>query len=155
MIVTRKRHVFAAVAALCFASPVLAADNPKVTQEVIALARAEWAAENANQPAAQQLAAAADDYTEFNADRPVRLDGKAAILVDRDAQADGNNSVSQLMDAKVQTYGDTAILTYSFVGVHKNKDGTSKATNGKSTRVYARIDGKWMLVHGHFSSITG
>ena len=70
-----------------------------------ACCRAPWAAEVAGKSAAEQMADTADDYTEFNPDYPVRLDGK----------------------------------------VSPNK--------AKSTRVYSKISGKWMLVHANFSPV--
>ena len=54
-----------------------AGDDPKVAAEVMALARAQWDAEVAGKSVAEQMADTADDYTEFNPDYPVRLDGKA------------------------------------------------------------------------------
>jgi ketosteroid isomerase-like protein len=51
----------------------------------------------------------------------------------------------------VQVYGDAAILTYNFVGVLRDKDGKTESSVAKSTRVYAKIGGKWMLVHANFA----
>ena len=50
----------------------------------------------------------------------------------------------------MQVYGDTAILTYNYVGISLAKDGKTKNVSGLSTRVYAKINGAWKLVHGHF-----
>ena len=44
--------------------------------DVIALAKAQWAAELANAPAAKVMETVADDYTEFNPTYPTRIDGK-------------------------------------------------------------------------------
>ena len=44
--------------------------------DVIALAKAQWAAQMANAPAAKVMETVADDYTEFNPTYPTRLDGK-------------------------------------------------------------------------------
>ena len=57
-----------------------------------------------------------------------------------------------MLNPKVQVYGDVAILTYNFAGVEKDKDGETKPTRAKSTRVYAKINGKWKLVHANFAS---
>jgi ketosteroid isomerase-like protein len=56
-----------------------------------------------------------------------------------------------MVNQKVQVYGDTAILTYNFVGVSRDKDGKVTPSNAKSTRVYSKINGKWMLVHANFA----
>ena len=130
-----------------------AGDDPKVAAEVMALARAQWAAETTGKSVAEQMADTADDYTEFNPDFPVRLDGKA--LNSRLSEAigsDGSKSlVGDMQNAKVQVYGDTAVLTYNFVGVSRDKDGKVSPNKAKSTRVYSKVGGKWMLVHANFA----
>lgn len=138
-------------AAALIAMPASAADNPKVTQEIIAIVKAQWASEIAHAPAAQQLSAVADDYSEFNPDYSVRIDGKPTAVAMADLLGEPFTVFGEMENAKVQTYGDTAVLTYNYIGLLKNKDGTTKAVNGKSTRVYVREAGKWMLVHAHFS----
>jgi ketosteroid isomerase-like protein len=143
-------------AALILASgPVRSADDPKVAAEVMSLARAQWAAEVAGKSIAEQSANTADDYTEFNPDYPTRIDGKA--LADRltmAADSDGSKSlVGEMANPKVQVYGDTAILTYNFHGVRQAKDGKTSPSVAKSTRVYAKMNGKWMLVHANFAPI--
>ena len=55
---------------LMIGAPVQAADNPQVAAEVMALARAQWASEIANEPMAQQNVSLAEDYTEFNGEFP-------------------------------------------------------------------------------------
>ena len=66
--------------------------------------------------------------------------------------SDGTKTLAaDMVNPKVQVYGDTAILTYNFVGVSRDKDGKNSASAAKSTRVYAKIDGKWMLVHANFA----
>jgi ketosteroid isomerase-like protein len=52
----------------------------------------------------------------------------------------------------VQVYGDVAILTYNYVGINKDKDGKFQPVRAKSTRVFAKQSGKWMLVHRNFGS---
>jgi ketosteroid isomerase-like protein len=145
------------VGAFAFAYTIsaFAGDDPKVAAEVMAAAHAQWAVEMAGGPIADEMATVADDYTEFNADYPVRLDGKATNgKLYAATELDGTKPVAaEMMNPKVQVYGDVAILTYSYVGVNQMKDGKTKAATGKSTRVYARQNGQWKLVHAHFSSV--
>ena len=143
------------VIAFVCATAAFAGDDPKVAAEVIAAARAQWAVETAGGPIADEMATVADDYTEFNPNYPVRLDGKTANAKLYEASAkDGTRPVAaDMMNPKVQVYGDIAILTYSYTGVNQTKDGKTKASTGKSTRVYARQNGQWKLVHAHFSSV--
>ena len=132
-----------------------AGDDPKVAAEVMALARAQWAAEAAGKSVADQMVDTADDYTEFNADYPVRLDGKALnSRLSEATNSDGSKSlVGEMQNAKVQVSGDTAVLTYNFVGVLRDKDGKVSPNKAKSTRVYSRVGGKWMLVHANFAPV--
>ena len=49
---------------------------------------------------------------------------------------DPNQTVgAEMLNSKVQVYGDVAILTYNFAGLKKNKDGETKPKRAKSTRV--------------------
>ena len=132
---------------------VLAKDDPGVADQVMALARAQWAAEIAGKGPGDQLVAVADDYTEFNSDYPTLLVGKAMALKMLGVAQPTTPLFSDMQNARVQVYGDTAILTYNFAGIGKATDGKIKANTAKSTRVYVRQDGKWMLVHANFAPV--
>lgn len=97
----------------------------------------------------------ADDYTEFNAEYPTRLDGKALNMKLGEAAAtdSGTPLVSEMVNAKVQVYGDVAILTYNYIGAGWNKEGKVESDKAKSTRVYVKMDGQWMLVHANFAPV--
>ena len=145
-----------AIAFACaYASAAFAGEDPKIAAEVMAAARAQWNAQAAGGPQSEEMATVADDYTEFNADYPMRLDGKTANskLYEASEKGGGMPIAAEMMAPKVQVYGDTAILTYSYAGVSQTKDGKTRADTGKSTRVYARQNGQWKLVHAHFSSV--
>jgi ketosteroid isomerase-like protein len=143
----------ALAAALLVSGPASAGEDPKVAAEVMALARAQWAAEINGKSVAEQSVSTADDYTEFNPDYPVRIEGKAHANQLAEALAsDGSKSLAgDMVNPKVQVYGDTAILSYNFTGVTRDKDGKLAPSAAKSTRVYAKIGGKWMLVHANFA----
>lgn len=130
------------------------AQDPRA-DEVMAAARAQWAAQNAMKPSSESMATVAEDYTEFNPDLPTRLDGKAMASRIGDAQMQGGevDLVSEMLNPKVQFYGDTAILTYNYAGVTKAKNGETGTNVAKSTRVYVKQGGRWMLVHAHFSTV--
>lgn len=141
------------VATILLAGQASAADDPKVAAEVMALARASWAAETAGKSPAEQMVDTAEDYTEFNPDYPARIDGKALNLRMWEAQSSGGSKslVGEMVNPKVQVYGDTAVLTYNYVGVDRDKDGKVSPSAAKSTRVYSKIGGRWMLVHANFA----
>jgi ketosteroid isomerase-like protein len=143
------------VAVLVASQVASAGDDPKVAAEVMSLARAQWAAEIAGKSVAEQTSSIADDYTEFNPDFPVRLDGKALTnrLFEAQQRSGDKSLESDMENAKVQVYGDVAILTYNFVGVTQKKDGSTQTNLAKSTRVYAKMGGQWKLVHANFAPV--
>ena len=134
---------------------VFAGEDAKVAAEVMAAARAQWAADVQGKSVSEQMMSVADDYTEFNPDFPVRIDGKALNSGIYEALArDGSRSLSgEMVNPKVQVYGDVAILSYNYIGVGIDKDGKTSSSAAKSTRVYAKQGGKWMLVHANFAPI--
>lgn len=138
---------------LMIGTPVQAADNPQVAAEVMALARAQWASEIAGQPMTQQNATLAEDYTEFNGDFPTLLVGRATATRMGEVTPNDKAMYSDMRNAHVQVYGDTAILTYNFAGLRRAADGKVNPSLAKSTRVYAKLNGQWKLVHANFAPV--
>ena len=134
-------------------SPALAADNPQVAAEIMALARAQWASEIAGAPMAQQNVSLADDYTEFNGDFPTLLVGKTMSTRMGEVTPYDKAMYSDMQNGRVQVYGDTAILTYNFAGLRRGADNKVIPSLAKSTRVYVKEGGKWMLVHANFAPV--
>jgi ketosteroid isomerase-like protein len=134
--------------------PALAWAGP--AEEVIAITRAQWAAEMAGADIDIVMKDVADDYTEFNPATPVRIDGRALAsrLSAADLQARGDLLAAEMANPKVQIYGDTAILTYNYLGKFKTPEGTVDNAFAKSTRVYVKLDGGWQLVHANFAAMT-
>lgn len=147
------RRILFAVVLVCVLGVTLAVQSaPSPADEVIALTKEMWAAENRGDVAGS-MRYVADDYTEFNGQYPTRLDGKGMNM----ALAEANNGAStktvasEMANAKVQLYGDVAILSYNYIGAVKDKDGKMESAKAKSTRVYVKKDGKWWLVHANFA----
>jgi ketosteroid isomerase-like protein len=144
------------VAALALAGGTAAAkEDAQVEAGVIALAKAQWAAEMAGAPTAEQLGSLADDYTEFNGDFPTLIVGKAMAERMLAVPLDTKPAFSDMQNPHVQVYGDTAILTYNFAGMTRAADGKITPSLAKSTRVYVKDKGKWWLVHANFAPIRG
>jgi ketosteroid isomerase-like protein len=147
--------VLVGVAALTLNGRGQQSSNQSIADEVIAITKAQWAAEIKDPTnVAEQMKNVADDYTEFNGDYATRLEGKAMNV--RLGEASAGSSVktvaAEMANQKVQVYGDVAILSYNYVGVTKDKDGKTEPGRAKSTRVYVKQGGKWMLVHANFGS---
>jgi Domain of unknown function (DUF4440) len=138
---------------LMAATPVRAADNPQVAAEIMALARAQWASEIAGEPMTQQNISLADDYTEFNGDYPTLLVGKTMSTRMGEVTPYDKAMFSDMQNGRVQVYGDTAILTYNFAGLRRGPDGKVNPSLAKSTRVYVKQSGHWMLVHANFAPV--
>ncbi len=143
--------VFVGVAVLSLS--VFAAHNT-LADQVIAVTKAQWAAEMKND-VATAMNNVADDYTEFNPDYPTRLDGKSMNVRLSEAfnSGSGDTVAAEMANPKVQVYGDVAILTYNYIGAAKNKDGEIESVKAKSTRVYVKQGGQWMLVHANFAPV--
>ena len=138
---------------LMAAGPAQAAENPQVAAEVMALARAQWASEISGQPMSAQNASLADDYTEFNGDFPVLLVGKTVSTRMGEVTPNDKAMYSDMQNARVQVYGDTAILTYNFTGLRRASDGKVAPSLAKSSRIYVKQGGEWKLVHANFAPV--
>ena len=127
--------------------------NQKVADEIIAMVRASWAAEAAKK-GSESMKFFADDYTEFNSEVATRVEGKAiAMRLNEAGLKDPAKMIaSEMLNEKVQVYGDTAILTYNFFGMSQDKDGKITPNRAKSTRVFVKTNGKWMMVHANFAA---
>jgi len=129
-------------------------NNQQIADEVMNMVKAQWAAQAADPTNSSEMDKnTADDYTEFNGSFATRIDGKAmsSRLAEASGKGPSRRLAAEMLNPKVQVYGDVAILTYNFAGEVKNKDGEVKPTRAKSTRVYAKLNGKWKLVHANFA----
>ena len=138
---------------LCAAPALAETASPQVADEIIGIVRAEWAA-GRQKNVAEAGKNIADEYTELNAEAATRLEGKA--LTNRLAEASNKESgariADEMLNPKVQLYGDTAILSYNFFGLTQDKDGKVTPGRAKSTRIYVKQGWKWMLVHANFAA---
>lgn len=131
-----------------------ASTNQQTANEIISIVKAQWAAEIADPSnLTEQFKNYADDYTEFNSDYSTRLDGKSVSmkLSEPSGKASSRSVAAEMLNPKVQVYGDVAILSYNFAGITRDKDGVMTPTRAKSTRVYVKQNGKWTFVHGNFA----
>lgn len=139
---------------LLMLAPAFAWAGP--AEDVIMITKAQWAAEMAGADIDVVMKDVADDYTEFNGATPTRIDGRALAsrLYAADMQAEGDLIAAEMANPKVQVYGDTAILTYNFLGKAKTAEKTVENFFAKSTRVYVKQGSGWKLVHANFAALT-
>lgn len=59
----------------------------------------------------------------------------------------------EMIDSKVQRHGDVALLTFNLINYGKLADQPENVlARWNSTGVYGRIEGKWKIIHSHWSS---
>jgi hypothetical protein len=59
-----------------------------------------------------------------------------------------------MIDPKVQRHGDAAILTFNLTNYRKLTDGSEQVLlRWSSTETYARLHGRWRIVHSHSSFV--
>ena len=148
------RRVLMIVVGVAVLSLSVFAAHHTVADQVIAVTKAQWAAEM-KRDVATAMKNVAEDCTLFNAAFPTRLDGRAMNMRWQEALAkdSGTLVMAEMANEKVQVYGDVAILSYNFIGATKDKDGKVEPALAKSTRVYVKQEGQWMLVHANFAPV--
>jgi ketosteroid isomerase-like protein len=153
-----KKLMLVVIASACCSAFTLNASAQQADQAiadtVIAMTKAQWAA-GIKDPTniAAQSKDMSDDYTEFNADFATRIDGKAknSQLAEGVAKDSSKGTAAEMLNEKVQVYnGDVAVLTYNYAGTSIDKDGKTTPSRAKSTRVFVKKDGKWVMVHANF-----
>jgi len=99
----------------------------------------------------------APDVTYFDTGTPKRLDGLEALKAEYAKRLGKiHYDVMEFIDPKVQVHGDAAVLFYRFFSTHLNPDGSiSSRTPWNCTEVFFKVEGKWKIVHTHWSYING
>jgi uncharacterized protein (TIGR02246 family) len=95
----------------------------------------------------------ADEVTYFDPMQDARIDGRAALRALYGPLA-GKFTVDryEMLNPRVQRYGDVAVLTYNLQNYARQPDGTERATSRwNSSVVLRRIDGRWRTIHSHWS----
>ena len=143
----RTFHLIALSAAL-FIIPSARSAEP---DDVIALERAALERWGAGDPQGF-LEIYAPEITYFDIGTEHRIDGHAAMS-DYYRPLAGKIKIPryEMIDPKVQRHGDVAVLTYNLRSEALRPDGKQATVRWNSTAVYARIDGKWRMIHSHWS----
>jgi uncharacterized protein (TIGR02246 family) len=97
----------------------------------------------------------APEETYFDPTQEKRVDGldalKAVIL-----PFTGKIKIDryEMIDPKVQASGDIAVLTFNLIS-HVTPPGVTPeiSVHWNTTEVYRRVDGRWKIVHSHFSYV--
>lgn len=100
----------------------------------------------------------APEVTYFDPTTDTRVNGLEAMQIRlapiKDLKLPFTDPRYEMLDPMVQRHGDVAILTFNLVNY--GKPGTGEETvvaRWNSTEVYSRIEGKWRIIHSHWSYI--
>ena len=130
----------------------LANQMPPGEDEVIALER--WALDRWGKgDPGGFLSLYADEITYFDPFQDGRVDGRVTLRTLYEPLA-GKFTIEryEMVNPKVQRYGDVAVLTYNLQNYARQPDGTERpTTRWNSTAVFRRIEGQWRTIHSHWS----
>ena len=94
----------------------------------------------------------APDISYFAPSEEHRVDGLAAM---RELLIPITGKVKidryDMVNPKVQRRGDIAVLSYQMVNHLTSPSGQSVTVHWNATAVYERIQGRWKIIHSHFS----
>jgi ketosteroid isomerase-like protein len=93
--------------------------------------------------------------TYFDPFQERRIDGDTAMRAMLEPIA-GQIKVDRydMIDPRVQQYGDAALLTFNLISYRTQPNGVEAAISSwNASEIYARIDGRWTIVHSHWSFI--
>jgi ketosteroid isomerase-like protein len=138
--------VMAAVTMSCASASHTFRDESIVALERVALDR--WG----NGDPQGYLETYAPEITYFDPYQERRVDGLAAM---RQLLAPIAGMVKvdryEMIGATVQRHGDVAVLSYNLVSHARRPSGEPLVVRWNSTAVYARVRGRWMIIHSHWS----
>jgi len=95
--------------------------------------------------------------TYFDPGSPLRVDGREAMRsIYKQLEGQICYEVMDFVDPRVLLSGDLAVLFYRFLSTSLNPDGSIKSrTPWNCTEVYQRLQGRWSILHNHWSLING
>jgi ketosteroid isomerase-like protein len=139
------------ILAITLATACARADAPVHPDTIIALERGALDRWGRGDPQGY-LDLYARDVTYFDPMREKRIDGvdamkqalepiKGLVKIDR----------YEMIAPQVYRAGDAAILTYNLVSYGRSPGGEAMVVRWNSTAVYARLEGRWKIVHSHWS----
>ena len=100
----------------------------------------------------------APDVTYFDPNVTKRVDGleamKALLAPSKELEAAIKDARYEMTDARIQRHGDVALLTFNLVNYGRVGDRPERAlTRWNATEVYRSIEGRWRIVHSHWSYV--
>ena len=93
------------------------------------------------------------NVTHFHPGAPYRFTGRDRLIQEFEAASKTQFDMRfEMVDPQVQMAGaDTAIATYYIVESWADKSGTRSSAKEKASEVYVKKDGRWQMIHSHYS----
>ncbi len=122
-----------------------------VSEEIIACERAALERWGRGDPGGF-AGISADEVTYFDPGTEKRIDGIGSLR-QHYAPIEGKIKVEryEMLDPKVQVHGDTAVLTFNLIDYTARPEGSRGEDHWNATEVYRRINGRWKIIHTHWS----
>ena len=100
----------------------------------------------------------APELTYFDPTTEKRVDGARAVqerfAAMKNVKLPFTKVRYELREPRVQRHGDVAVLTFNVINYGTLPDRPeSVLTRWNSTEVYGRVDGKWKIIHSHWSFV--
>ena len=92
--------------------------------------------------------------THFHPGSPYRFIGKERLVKEFASSAPGHQDMRfEMLDPQVQMAArDVAVVTYYIDEGWTEKNGARTAVKEKASEVYVNRNGRWLMIHGHYSA---
>ncbi|MHC4388965.1 MAG: YybH family protein [Planctomycetota bacterium] len=123
-------------------------DVNNVSDDLIAMEKAALVRFNNGDPSGY-LENCANEITYFDETTAARVDGYDALKkLYEPIKGQVHNARFEMVNPKVQLYGDVGVLTFNLI-TYSNEGKVTSHWN--STEVYSKIDDAWKIIHSHWS----
>jgi uncharacterized protein (TIGR02246 family) len=94
------------------------------------------------------------NVTHFHPGSPYRFVGRDRLVQEFEVASKNQQDMHfEMVDPQVQMAAkDVAIVTYYIVESWADKNGVRSSAKEKATEVYVQKDGRWTMIHGHYST---
>jgi len=93
------------------------------------------------------------DFTQFGETDSILKVGKTAEVKGIQSWIENSENIhTEMEDPKITIKNDVAWIVYYWKD-HGTTNGEAFSTRGKSTRIFVKEKGKWLCIHGHYTSL--
>ncbi len=93
------------------------------------------------------------DFTQFGETDSVLRVGKTAEVKGIHSWIENSENIhTEMEDPKITIKNNVAWIVYYWKD-HGTTNGEAFSTRGKSTRIFVKEKGKWLCIHGHYTSL--